>query len=309
MSMSAESSILLHHPVQLQVTHETTHPVTMPTISHSHTDSSLAHSVQSVPLQLSHSEQNLNSLTHMCQLSQGEVTNVSVMASSSPCDHEIDVGTRDDIVKTVPNIFQLSNATKITDKDSIHEKAKKTFLKEPKVKIKRTELKEPTVKLNRSKSCDSQINSIVKVKETKKIKDNKDAKVKLKEKKKSSLLLIKQKQKQLEQKTLKLSQKKESKSSGGLSEKFSSSKKAKVKSGDNNKVPKKVKNSGSVDQKKEEKGEKEQQKRAWHGWSWEGEGVVKKVMNIVSLCYRNPYAFYRLTSVNILLLLPDFQNK
>lgn len=293
MSMSAESSILLHHPVQLQVTHETTHPVTMPTISHSHTDSSLAHSVQPVPLQLSHSEQNLNNLTHMCQLSQGEVTNMSVMASSSPCDHEIDVGTRDDIVKSVPNIFQLSSATKSTDKDLKHDKIKKTILKEPKVKIKRTELKEPTVKLNRSKSCDSQIKGSVKFKETKKLKDSIDAKVKLKEKKKkSSLLLIKQKQKQLEQKTLRLSQKKESKGSGELSENFSNSKKAKLKSGDNNKVPKKVKNSASVDQKKDDKGEKEQQKRAWHGWSWEGEGVVKKVMNIVSICCRNLNAVY-----------------
>lgn len=272
-SLSTESPILLHHPVQLQVAHEAPLPVTMPPIAHSHSDPSLAHSVQPVSLQLGHSEQSLQNLTHMCQLSQGEVTNVSIMASNSPSDHEIDVGTRDDIAKSVPKLLSSSGLKRV---DQVFKSIKNK---------KGNSSIDSTSKIQSSKSIEIPIKDSTKVKMAENSNDETDFQLKLKEKKKSNLLLIKQKQKQLEQKSLKNAQKKDLRASSAKPEISLNDKKVKDKiKATELPIPKKekVKRSASIETKNEETVVNEHLKRAWHGWSWEGMGVMKKVTDIVS---------------------------
>ncbi|XP_052273593.1 uncharacterized protein LOC127873695 isoform X2 [Dreissena polymorpha] len=115
MPISTESSLLLHHPLQPAVS--------ITTLSHSHSEPpgmahpmSVAQSLNtdggrlqsSIPGSLPQCCQgDHNSFSRMCQLSQGEVTNVSVLASSSPThsDHEfVDVGSRDDFLRSVSSV-------------------------------------------------------------------------------------------------------------------------------------------------------------------------------------------------------------
>ncbi|KAL4238928.1 Bromo adjacent y [Mactra antiquata] len=264
MPISTESPILLHHPVQLQVTHDTSHSVSMATMPHSHTESGHSHSLQSVPLPRSHNEQSLSHLTHMCQLSQGEVTNMSVIGSNSPSDYEIvDVGSRDDIMKALPSSSQMSTESFYSAKND--NKSNKDTLKMI-----------PTDKKKKSKTDE--------VKKGGKIVDQKNKDTSLKKNdKKSRLLLIKQKQKQLELKSLKVLQKKDSKNDSNVSKETKKQVKDRTKSCDTKSVSKdasKVKKSKSCEPKLDDSLNKEQNKRAWHGWSWDGEGVMKKITNI-----------------------------
>lgn len=266
MPMTTESPILLHHPVQLQVTHDTSHSVSMATMPHSHNESSLSHSLQSVPLPLGHGEQNLSNLTHMCQLSQGEVTNVSVMGSSSPSDHEIvDVGSRDDIIKLVPSSSQITTES--------------FYSANVDAKSKKAENKGPLVGKKKTKNNESEKGAKI---SDKKIGD----KISKKNDKKSKLLLIKQKQKQLELKSLKFLQKKEAKNISNSAKINKKQVKERSKSMDTKVVKKdKLKKSLSCEPALDDSLNKEQSKRAWHGWSWDGDGTMKKIINIVRYCF------------------------
>ena len=267
----------------------------MQTHAQTHSDpSNLTHSIQkqlSHPTEQNHSNMSLQlsqgdeQFTRMCQWSQGEVTNVSALSSSTQSDQEIvDIGSRDDITKLVSNCSSQASLTSFGPGFE-------------------------NLSNNASNSSDSSKDSVINKKKTKAINDKQLKKLqkeeknkeKLSEKKKLKLQLLK-KRKNVELKNIKdssLCQKDPSANDdvGKLKKKRKDSntetnvsKQSKVKNVLSEIGKKKKKSSVSKDSGKaiEEKamlkdkdGVSEQEEYV-KAWGWDGEGTIKKVVNIVS---------------------------
>ncbi|WAR18762.1 BAHD1-like protein, partial [Mya arenaria] len=289
MPLSTESPILLHHPVPIQVTHDSplnSHPVSLTTLA-PHDPPSLTHQLSkpaSHPGEPSKGVGGLpqsqasspGALSRMCQLSQGEVTNVSILASSSPThsDHEIvDVGSREDIVKSAPCLHLEQAGISVV---------KSTF-------IKKTNSNNQPVKREKDKSIDQAKKKKVK------FSTQNDKPVSI-EKKKKNIEILKEKAKKLSLLNTKKDKKSENVKFSSHSHKTNENKVKKDKQ-QQIKVPI-VPKDGSKKSKRTVSGPKEPKSqtgfleigigdkeraevKVWHhGWIWDGEAVSKKVINI-----------------------------
>lgn len=210
----------------------------------------------------------------MCQWSQGEVTNMSVLASTSQSDLEIvDVGSRDDILRLVSNLSQsslhssngsdINGANRTSDIISKKKKSKSSVQEKTLNKLKQNQ--GDTVKtLTEKRKLNVQL-----FKKRKDLKNKDILLVNQKEKMKDKLDKIQNKDTLAQLTTSKTG-------SGKLKNVLSEVGKKKKKL-----ITSKAQESmteGEVTQYKEGKDRGQ-------AWSWDGEGVVKKVTNIVSDCF------------------------
>jgi len=210
-------------------------------------------------------------LAKMCHLSQGEVTNVSVLASSSPShsDQEIvDVGSRDDMLKTM-----------MVSKDTIS-KSKKSVADNSVVKKK--------MKIDDGNTSNLLLNDLTdKQKKKRRLAYLKQKAQKLissktkSDKKTDNLEQIFKSIKLLESKLKNLQPQKETKTTKESKVGKDSTKQLTKQS--QSKESRKGSSSEKVEVKVAEGSEQPTVERVWHhGWKWDGEGTYKKVTNIVS---------------------------